>query len=119
VVDRTVQARDEVRAAAGQVQNGFLPDVADTLTGAAPEQRLRLAFPDFFRGLDEAPGVLARYDERVAIRIDAFPDRRTLKKVPLTVLAWAPLGLAALLALAAVFVVVRSFRIRAATPLRA
>ena len=106
---RTVEYMDIATAGMAELEEELLPDAAAALGLSAEEldEQLEDEFPELSVALDEMPAVLDRYEARTAIRVEAAPDLRTLKDIPIAVVSWtAPvLGvLLAVVALAAWFV---------------
>jgi hypothetical protein len=87
-------------AGAIELDGRLLPDLASALGMTREEFDAVVArdFPAVSAGLDAMPDVLARYEDRVAIRVGGADDLRTLKQLPLGLLGWFNTAFAVLLA---------------------
>lgn len=90
VVERTERSFALAEAAATELDEEFIPDVARALGVPRPalEGSIAVAFPGLARDLRDLPEVLERYERRVEIRSEGADDLRFLQRWPLGLLGW-------------------------------
>lgn len=90
VVPRTEASIATANAAAAELEQRLLPDLAKSLGVSRAEFDTVIArqSPSTGTGLKQLPAALARYNDRLAIRVGGAEDLRTLKKLPIARLAW-------------------------------
>jgi hypothetical protein len=90
VVQQTEGYYAHTRDGLEEFDTRLVPDIAATLGVTEEELDARLAreFPEVAAGLDAMPGVMERYETRVAIRSGGADELRTLKDIPLGLLGW-------------------------------
>jgi hypothetical protein len=108
IVDRTEESFSTARAAAEELDQQLLPDIARELgtDRAGLDRAIAAQFPDLATGVEELPRVLDRYEDRVAIRTNGAPNLRTLKRFPIRELGWFDPAYGALMAAVGITVVV-------------
>jgi hypothetical protein len=90
VVQRTVDSIAVARAADTEFRVELAPNLAASLgmTDAQFAEAIAEESPATAAALTELPDVLARYDARLAIRVDAADDVRFFKRLPMAALGW-------------------------------
>lgn len=110
VVTRTEAALATAEEGFTEFQEELLPDLATALgtTPATLEATIVTEFPETADALNDTPGIMSRYEERVAIRTNGAPEIRKLKDVPVRELGWFGPVFGAVVAAAAGLAVVLS-----------
>ena len=90
VVARTEASIATANAAAAELEQRLLPDLAKSLGVSRAEFDAAIArqSPATGTGLKELANALGRYNDRLAIRVGGAEDIRALKKLPIARLAW-------------------------------